>query len=160
MKSHSAIRLQTSAKMEFIIKRKSEVRSQKAQKGQALIVAILIIFVAAMAIGAAAAAVAMAQTTIVQNMNLSKSAYNLAEAGIENTIMRMTKGDFSNPTTLSEGAGSCTITISGSLPSYQILSMAEILSPLGGGKKATKKIQANVSVADGIINITSWQEVY
>ena len=132
----------------------------KFSRGQALIVAILIIFVAAMAIGVAAAAVAMAQTTIVQNMNLSKQAYNLAEAGIENTIMRMTKGDFSNPSPLSEGAGSCTITVSGSLPSYQILSMAEIPSPLGGGKKATKKIQVQVSVTDGVVNVTSWQEIY
>lgn len=129
--------------------------------GQAMIVAILIIFMAAMAIGVAAATIAITQTNVVQNMNLSKQAYNLAESGVDNTTMRMTKGDFSNPGVLSEGAGTCTITVSGSLPYYQILSVAEITSPLGGGKKATKKIKADVTIStDGVVSITSFQEVY
>jgi len=132
----------------------------KKRRGQALIVAVLIIFMAAMAIGVAAATVALAQNNITQNQKLAKQAYNLAASGLENTTMRMTRGDFSNPATLQEGAGTCTIIISGSSPSYQILAVSEIISPLWGGKKVTKKIQANVTINDGLVNVTSWQEMY
>jgi hypothetical protein len=142
--------------------KKGQARPPRLAKhgGQAMLVAILIIFVAAMAIGVAAATIAITQTTVVQNMNLSKMANSLAEAGVNNTVIRMTKGDFSNPGVLSEGTGTCTITVSGSNPSYQILSVAEIPSTLGGGKKATKKIRADVNVNDGVVSIIGWQEVY
>ena len=158
--SKSSLRAKTRAELGWLGWLKAKGRPKGKRKGQAMIVAILIIFMAAMAIGVAAATVAIAQTNVVQNMNLSRQTYNLAESGVNNTIMRMTKGDFFNPAVLSEGAGTCTITISGSSPSYQILSVAEIPSPLGGGKKATKKIQANVTVADGIPTVTSRQEIY
>jgi hypothetical protein len=132
----------------------------RSYNGQALLTAILIIFVAIMALGTAALAVAMAQTNISQNYKLNKQAYNLAESGLENVLMRFSHGDYSTPPPLSDGFGSSTITLSGSSPSYQILAVGEIVSPLGGGKKATKKIQANVVVSDGIPTVTARQEIY
>jgi len=158
--SKSSSRAKTRGELGWLGWLETKGRPEGKKGGQAMIIAILIIFMAAMAIGVAAATVAITQTNVVQNMNLSKQAYNLAESGVDNTIMRMTKGDFLNPGVLSEGAGTCTITVSGSLPSYQILSVAEITSPLGGGKKAFKKIQANVTVTDGVVSIASFQEVY
>ncbi len=142
---------------------KSEIRNPKSEKGQAMLVAMLIIFVAAMAIGIAVATVAMAQTQIGQNQKAGQRAYNLAEAGIENALMRMAKQDFTNPAPLSEGGNNCTInieSIGGSLSNYRVLAIAQVANPLTGTKKATKKIQVEVSIVDGVITTNYYQEIY
>ncbi|MDO8686630.1 MAG: hypothetical protein Q7K11_00270 [Candidatus Berkelbacteria bacterium] len=130
------------------------------KKGQAMLVAILIIFVAAIAIALAAATVAMGQTQGTVNQRLSSEAYNLAAAAIDNTLMRMTRNDFTNPGTLSEGTTSSTISISGSFPNYQVLAVAESTSPILGTKKVTRKIQADVTINNGVTTVTGYGEVY
>ncbi|OGD56060.1 hypothetical protein A2V71_03845 [Candidatus Berkelbacteria bacterium RBG_13_40_8] len=147
----------------MIDKFKAKSLKLKTMSGQAMLVAMLIIFVAAMAIGIAVATVAMAQTQIGQNQKASKQAYNLAASGIENALMRMTKGDFTNPEPLSQGGNSCTInieSIGGSLTNYRVLSIAQVANPLTGIKKVFKKIQAELTIVDGVITVTSYQEVY
>jgi hypothetical protein len=131
------------------------VRSRNAQ---AMLVAIIVIFTATIAIGLAAAEVTLTQTQNSANQKLSNQAYNLAAAGIENTLMRFSRGDFTTPATLSDGTTSCTINISGSGSSYQILAVAQNASILGG--KVNQKIQASVSVNNGVVTVTSYQKVY
>jgi len=103
----------------------------RLKRGQAMLVAVIVIFVAVIAIGVAAASIALSQTQIIQNQKLSNEAFNLATSGIENTLMRMTKGDFTNPEPLLDGVTSCTISISGG-PNYIILATSESISPLTG----------------------------
>lgn len=129
------------------------------KKGQALLVAILVIFTAALALGLAAATVALVQNQSSANQRLADQTYNMAQAGVENALMRISRGETANPQTLSDGTTSCTINISGSDPSYQILAIAESPAPLSGTKKVTKKIQADVSIVGGVTTIISYQEI-
>jgi len=128
------------------------------KSGQAMLVAVIIIFTAAIAIGLASAQITLTQTQSSSNQKLANQAYNLAASGIENTLIRMGHGDFTPPSTLSDGPASCTISISGSGASYQVLAVSQSTSILGS--KVTQKIQANVNVNNGVITVASYQKIY
>lgn len=128
------------------------------RRGQALLIGLLIIFTSSVALAVAGAVVASSSVSLSQNQKLSSAAYNLASSCLSDTLMRMTRADVSEPAKLNVSGGNCTISITPSGGNYQISSTAEFDTVFQ--RKVTKKIQANVSVADGIVNLTSLQEVY
>lgn len=132
----------------------------KHPKGQAMLVVIVMVFTAAIAISLAVAMTGLSQTNIGQNIRLSNQAENLAESCMENTLMRLTRDVNTVPPVLLIGAGTCTISITGSSPTYQILAVGEIPTPLGAGKKISQKIQTNVSIINGVTTVTGWQRIY
>ena len=145
--------------MKFII------HNSKLRKGQAMLVAILIIFVATIALALAAATVAMGQTQGTVNQKLANESYSLATAAIDDTLMRMTRSDFvapSGPLSLCVSPHSCTIEVNPGVnpSSYIIVATAESGSPVLGIKKAVTKIQADVTINNGVTTVTGYQEIY
>lgn len=128
--------------------------------GQAMLVVVLMVFVSGVAMALAVAVMGLAQTNIVSNFKLANQADNLAESCLENALMRLTRDVSTVPPALSAPTGTCTININGSNPNYQILAVAEIPAALFSGKKATQKIQATVSIVNGVTTVTKWEKVY
>jgi len=124
----------------------------RESKSQAMLVAILIISAAALAISIAVATMGSSEVNIGLVSRDSGKSYALAETCLENTLMRLSRGQSSVPPTFTLTDGNCTIEITGTSP-YQITSTAQV-------GKTRRKIRSTVTVANEILNIQSWQEVY
>lgn len=134
------------------------LKTRKA-KGQALLIGILIVFMATVTLAIAAATIASSQIGITKNTELSGEAYSAAYSCLDDTLLRFSRGNTSTPPNLNIGGGTCRISITGSDPTYQILSVAEFNSPLSN-HKITKKIQAEVNVSGGTVSEITQQEMY
>ena len=121
-------------------------------KAQAMLVAILMITAAALAIGLGIAGVASSQINLSVSSRDSNLAYSLAEGCLENTLMRMARGDVSLPPDLENASGKCIIKISGNAP-YEI-----IAEGLVGRSK--RKIRATVNINNEVLSIVSLKEEY
>ncbi|AKM82346.1 TPA: hypothetical protein DD449_04605 [Candidatus Berkelbacteria bacterium] len=129
------------------------------QKGQALLIGILIIFTAAISLAVASGVIASNQVSVSQNQKLSAQASNLAHTCLDNGLMNFSRGNFTAPAQLNSNGGTCTINISGSSPIYQVTSTAEFNLAIFN-KKVTRKIEATVTTVGGLTRVTSLQEIY
>lgn len=130
------------------------------KSGQTMLIAVIMIFTAAISIGLAVAIMGLSQISIVQNLKLASQANNQAESCLENALMRITRDDLTNPLPLSFTSGTCTINISGTAPNYTLTAVAQIPTPLGGGKLVNQKIEAQINITDHKNTVTGWQKIY
>jgi len=123
---------------------------KRAEKGQAL--TILIIFVViAIIITTAATMTLLSNISLTTQTEKGQLAYDIAESGAENAILRLLRNPDYTGETLLVGSGSATIQVSGSAP-ITIVSKGTYLDH-------TRTIQVTATYTNNILTITSWREV-
>ncbi len=95
--------------------------------------------------------------TITNSQNTTKFqegmiAFQVAESGAENAVIRLLRDPSYTGETLTVGSGTAVITVTGS-------STKTILSS-GTNGNYLRKLQIVASYVNNILTITSWQEVY
>jgi len=122
--------------------------------GQTLV--FLLVFMAmAITVTTAAVMVIIGNSQAASKLELSLTAYDVAESGAEEALLRLLR----NPTyasagseTLTIGEGLATITVTGTNPKT-------ILSR-GVYNNFFRQVQVTAGYSGGILSVTSWQEVY
>ena len=115
-----------------------------------MLVAILLITAAALAIGLGIAGVTSSQINLSVSSRDSAKAYHLAESCLENTLLRMARGDVSLPPDLEIPSGKCIINISGQ-PPYEITAEGVV-------NRTKRKIRATVNINNEVLSIVSLKE--
>lgn len=119
----------------------------KNHKGQALVSLLMFIMVALTVITSAI-------TTVITNTRASSEnqqavdAYYVAEAGMENALMRILRDPNYSGETLQVGNNSAVVTVSGTT-----------ITSTGYVNNLTRKIQVIVSYNNYQMTITNWQEI-
>jgi len=120
------------------------------KKGQALIT--LLIFTAmAVTVTTAAVTVTIINSQATTKFSQGEEAMHVAEAGVENGILRLLRNRSYSGETLTVGGGSATITVSG-------LGTVTITS-VGSSGDFKRTIQVVGTLANNIYSITSWNEI-
>ncbi len=120
------------------------------QPGQAMIT--LLVFVIIVLIVTSAATMMLitnsASATRVQEGSL---AYDVAESGLENGVIRVLRDNSYTGETLPVGSGSATITVTGTNP--------QTITSVGRIDNFTKSLQIQVTYTNGVYTFTNWQEL-
>ncbi|MBI4009480.1 hypothetical protein HY357_04550 [Candidatus Roizmanbacteria bacterium] len=121
------------------------------KKGQALIM-LLVFIIIGITVTSAAVAIMIINSTSAQKAESGTVAFQIAESGIENALLRLLRDPtYTGETNLPIGDGSSSISVIGSNP-YTI-------TATGVNGNFTRKLEAVVNY-NGIMNITSWREIY
>jgi hypothetical protein len=120
------------------------------QSGQTL-VALLSFMAMALIITTGAAAVTIANIQSASEYSRGEQALQAAESGADNALERLVRDPTYTGETLTIGAGTATITVSGS-PSYTITSVGRV-----GDFRRT--IQVSATRSSNAVTISSWSEV-
>jgi type II secretory pathway component PulK len=124
--------------------------SAKANSGQAMV--LLLAFMAvAITITSAATAVTLMHARSSSDYANGQDAMNIAESGIDNAILRLTRDRSYTGETLTVGSGTATITVSGTTTAT--------ITSVGQVNGFKRRVQAVVSVTTNIVSLTSWKEV-
>jgi|SRR3989344_1583828 len=122
------------------------------RSGQALV--ILLVFSAiTLTIIAAATTVNIINSSASSWVEQGEVAYNVAESGIENALIRLLRDPAYTGETLTVGDGTATITVSGTDPVYTVTSTGVIGS-------FNRRIRAVAQFTGGVMSVTSWTETY
>lgn len=124
---------------------------RKQQKGQALITLLFFVIIGVTIISAAVIVI-LTNSLSGSRMEQGFGAYAVAEAGIENALLRLDRNPYYTGETLSVGNGTATITVSGN-------NLITILS-VGTLYNAVRKVQATVTNNNNAFTVTAWKEVY
>lgn len=122
-----------------------------SKSGQTLVTLLIFIVIG---ITITSAAVVM---TITNSQNITKFqegmiAFQIAESGAENAVIRLLRDPSYTGETLAVGTGTAVITVSGT-------TTKTILSS-GTNGNYFRKVQVVASYVNNVFTITSWQEVY
>ncbi len=121
------------------------------KKGQALIM-LLVFIIIGITVTSAAVAIMIINSTSAQKAESGTVAFQIAESGIENALLRLLRDPtYTGETNLPIGDGSSSISVIGSNP-YTI-------TATGVNGNFTRKLEAVVNY-NGIMNIISWREIY
>ena len=121
------------------------------KRGQTLVI-LLVFITVSIIIASAAATLNIVNSTAVSKVEIAESAYNIAESGLENALLRLLRDTSYPGETLTVDAGTATITVTGSGP-YPILSK-------GVSGNFLRQVEIQVAYNSGIMSITSWREIY
>jgi hypothetical protein len=119
--------------------------------GQTLVV-LMIFMTMAITVTSMAVVLIVNNTQAASRIEQGLIAYNIAESGMENALMRLLRNPSYTGETLTINSGTATITVTGSDP-------MTVLS-IGRWNNFTRRIQATASYVDGIMSVSSWGEVY
>ena len=124
------------------------------RKSQAMLVAILMVTAAILATSIAVISLGSAQVNIASGKKQSTQAYSIAEACLEDVLMRMARKDIAYPYSgnFTYSTGSCTISVSPASP-YTVTSTATV-------EKTKRQIVVTASVSNEVLTINSWEESY
>lgn len=128
------------------------MKRPRTLQGGYLAVTLLVFVVASIIIITASVSMSIANLQAVSAYEEGTEAYTVAEAGAENALLRLLRDPSYSGETLTVGTGTSTITVSGTNP-QTIRSVGVV-----GTKKRT--LQVVVDRTNGLISITSWNEVY
>jgi len=120
------------------------------KKGQALIT-LLIFMSMAITVTTASVAVTIVNSQSTTKFTQGEEVYHIAEAGIENAILRLLRDRTYTGETLEVGSGSATITLSGST--------TITITSEGINGDFRRKIQVVGELANNAFSITSWNEI-
>lgn len=120
------------------------------KKGQALI-SLLIFTAIASTVTAGTVAVAIINSQSTTKYAQGEQVYHIAEAGVENAILRLLRDRSYSGETLSIGAGSATITVSGTTN--------VTITSIGIEGDFKRKIQVVGEFANNAFSTTSWKEI-
>jgi hypothetical protein len=128
---------------------KSQIKSRRLQKGQALIMLLFFIMMG-ITITTAAIYIIAGNSLSATNVNEGEIARQMAETGAENALLQVLRGNYANEN-LSLPDGDVAVTIT------KIDGTAYIDSVATSGNY-TKKVRVTV-IKDGMMDVTSWKEV-
>lgn len=120
------------------------------EKGQALVVLICFAVIAA-TIVASTVLISIATISAGGKTQEGAIAYDIAESGVENALLRMLRDPSYTGETLAVGQGSAVITVTGTNP-RTIVSQG-----IQGSHRRT--LQAIASDSAGMLTVTSWREL-
>lgn len=121
------------------------------QKGQTLL--FLLVFMAiALTITSASLYVLLNSLDSGTKRSDSILAYDLAESGAENALLRLVRNPIYTGETLTVGDGSATLLVT---PGNPIT-----ITSLGKVRNSVRKIQMEIVYNIGILNVVSWKEIF
>ena len=121
------------------------------KRGQTLI--FLLIFMAiSVTITSAAVIVIILNSHASSKFAQGLEAYDIAESGAENALMRLLRDTSYTGETLTIGTGTATITLTGSNP-YTITSQ-------GTAGNFIRQVQVIATFTSGVMGVTSWKEIF
>lgn len=122
------------------------------RKGEVAVMLILIIVVLT-TLTTAAVSLAISTMRDTTTLTLGEKSLTVAESGAENAILRLLRdpGYAGEPSALSIGPGSATITVTGNSP-YTIVSTGVV-----GSMTRTVQVEANIIL--GKLTVVSWREL-
>lgn len=123
---------------------------RQLQKGQILLM-LLVFMIIAIIVTSAATTLILVNSANTQKMEGGAVAFNIAESGIENALLRLLRNPNYTGETLALNSGTATINITGSNP-YTITSIGQ-----GGNFSRTLQVIVNYN---GNMTISSWREVF
>ncbi len=118
--------------------------------GQALVV-LLFYMIIAITLTTTAVAVIVSNSLSVTREEQSAHALEIAEAGAENAQLRLLRDTNYTGETLTIASGSATVTVSGS--------STKTITSTGTINGVSKVVQATIAITNGIMTVTSWQEL-
>jgi hypothetical protein len=121
------------------------------QSGQALLT-LLIFVVIGMAVISIAVTISVLSTQTSFRYVQSNEAWNVAEGGMENALIRMLRNPDYPGETLTVGLGTATITVAGPNP--------KTITSTGRVGHSSRVVEVVVDDESGVMNIISWREVY
>lgn len=124
---------------------------KNTQEGQALVILLFYMIIAIM-LSTTAVAVVVANSLSVTRNEEGYHALEIAEAGAENALIRLMRSTSYSGETLTVGGGSVTVTVDGS-------SSQKIATSSGTVGSFTRSVQITTTINNGIITLTSWQEL-
>lgn len=127
------------------------IRMQSLHKGQAL-VSLLFFMVVAMSVSSAAVVVILVNSRSTTRVEQGSNARILAESGAENAILRLLRDPSYSGETLEVGDGTASITVTGS--------DTKTITSDGALGSFTRTVRVTTELTNGILNITSWQEIF
>lgn len=122
----------------------------KKQSGQALVI-LLFYMIIAITLTTTAVAVIISNSMSVTQEEEGNRALEVAEAGAENSLLRLMRNTSYTGEIITLGDGSATSTVSGTM-TKTIVSTGTI-----GG--ISRVVQVGVSTTNGVMTVTSWQEL-
>lgn len=121
------------------------------KRGQTLV--FLLIFIAiAITITTAAVAMIIANSQAAQKAQTATITYDAAESGAENALIRLLRDPNYTGETLTIGDSTTTIIVTGTNP--------KTVTSQSSNKGFIRTIQVIAQFTNGILSITSWQEIY
>ncbi len=120
------------------------------QNGQTL-VTLLVFSVIALTVATAAVSIMLNVSHATNRVEGNITASQVAESGIENALLRLLRNPSYTGETLQVGDGTVVITVTGSNP--------KTVTAIGTLYSHTKTVEATVTFTNGIMSVTSWQEI-
>lgn len=120
------------------------------QKGQAL-VTLLVFVVVALIVTSAAVTVTLINSQTTQKYSSSEESFAVANAGVDNAILRLLRDPNYTGETLTVGNGTATITVTGSTTKTVVSE--------GVVDNFKRKIQAIGSFSGTVFTVSSWSEI-
>lgn len=121
------------------------------KKGQTL-VTLLIFMVIGITITTAAVMMAITNSQNVTKFQEGMIAFQVAESGAENAIIRLLRDPNYTGETLTVGTGTAVITVTGTT--------TKTITSSGTNGSYLRKVQIVVGYVNNVLTISSWQEVY
>lgn len=125
-------------------------KKQYYQKGQTL-VTLLVFSVVALTVATTAVTIMINVSQATNRVEGHVNATQTAESGMENALLRLLRDPSYTGETLPVGSGSVVITVTGSNP--------KTVTAVGTVNSHIKTIQSTVTYTNGIMSVTSWQEI-
>ncbi len=121
------------------------------KRGQTLV--LLLAFMAiAITITTAAVVVLISNSQSASKFALGTEAYDVAESGVENALVRLLRDPSYTGESLTVGQGTATIAVTGTGP-YTVTSTGVV-------SDFSRRIQVTANYTNGVLTVTSWSEVY
>lgn len=124
-------------------------RSQLA-KGQALL-PLLIVVIIVLSLGTASIELAIGNVLVSRYFQEGLTGYFTTEAALENGLLRLLRNPGYPGESLQINDASCTINISGALP--------QVMDVRCDNSRQVRKIQAEISYVDGIMQVDNIREI-
>lgn len=120
------------------------------KRGQAMVL-LIVIMVAGVIITSAAVMYVITNSRAASNLQIGEEAYGIAESGAENAILRLVRNPNYAGETLTVGAGTATITVSGA--------GTKTIVTEGVSGNFRRKIQVTGTYVNNIFTASTWAEI-
>ena len=116
------------------------------------IITLLIFMVVAITVTSASIILGISNSQATSKQELGLMTYQIAESGMENTLLMLLRNPAYSGETLTVGSGTAISTVSGSLQ--------KIATTEGRMNSYVKKIEVIVDYSNNTMNIVSWKEIF
>jgi len=106
----------------------------------------------AITVTSAAVLVVISNSQASSKLEQSLTAYDIAESGAENGLLRLLRDPAYTVESLTIGTGQATITVTGTNP--------KIVLSQGAYNNFFRQVRVTATYVGGILTVTSWQEVF